>query len=47
VALLETDERDALLERISALWEQEPELRGRTSVTLGYLTRVRRCQGVR
>ncbi len=47
VAMLETEEREALLERIARLWEQEPELRGRTSVTLGYLTRVRRCRGVR
>jgi SAM-dependent methyltransferase len=47
VAMLETDEREALLERVAALWEQEPELRGRTSVPLGYRTRVRRCRGVR
>lgn len=47
VAALEPDERRALLDRVSALWDTEPELRGRSSVPLPYLTRVRRCRGVR
>ncbi len=45
VAMLEPDERAAILERIDALWVQEPELRGATTATLGYLTRVQRCRG--
>ena len=32
---------------LGALWEQEPELRGRDHARLGYLTRVRRCGGLR
>ncbi len=47
VATLQADERDALLDRISSLWDQEPELQGLDSVTLGYVTRVRRCRGLR
>lgn len=44
VALLAPQERAAVLGQVSALWDQEPELRGRESVTLGYLTRVRRAR---
>jgi SAM-dependent methyltransferase len=47
VALLPPDERQALLARISHLWEEEPELRGQESVSLRYLTRVRRARGLR
>ncbi len=46
VAMLSTEERTVILERIAGLWEREPELRGRPSVTLGYLTRVRRSREV-
>jgi len=46
VAMLEAGEREALLERVAALWVQEPELQGRDRVRLGYLTRVRRCCGL-
>ncbi len=44
VALLAAGEREALLGRVSALWDEEPELRGRDRVTLAYLTRVRRAR---
>ena len=44
VASLPGAERQALLERISALWRDEPELRGRTSALLPWRTRVRRCR---
>jgi SAM-dependent methyltransferase len=47
VAMLEPDERTAILSRISRLWDEDPALRGRTSATLGYVTRVRRCRGLR
>jgi SAM-dependent methyltransferase len=47
VAMLEAGEQEALLERIAALWQQEPELQGRDVARLGYLTRVRRCYGLR
>jgi hypothetical protein len=47
VALLETGEQEALLERVAALWGQEPELQRRDRAQLGYLTRVRRCSGLR
>jgi SAM-dependent methyltransferase len=46
VAMLTPDEREAILSRISSLWQQHPELRGRDSATLGYVTRVRRCRGL-
>ena len=45
VAMLEPDERQAILDRIGALWEQEPDLRGATTATLRYRTRVQRCRG--
>jgi SAM-dependent methyltransferase len=47
VALLERPERSVLLERVTALWVDEPELQGRDRARLGYLTRVRRCSGLR
>jgi SAM-dependent methyltransferase len=47
VATLPPDERRALLDRISELWDDEPELRGRESVRLPYLTRVRRSRGLK
>jgi SAM-dependent methyltransferase len=47
VALLAPDEREAILSRISHLWENDPELHDRASATLGYMTRVRRCRGLR
>jgi SAM-dependent methyltransferase len=45
IAMLEVGERGDLLDRVDALWEQDPELRGRDHARLGYLTRVRRCRG--
>jgi SAM-dependent methyltransferase len=47
VATLPPDERQDLLARISGLWDEEPELRGHESVSLRYLTRVRRARGLR
>jgi SAM-dependent methyltransferase len=44
VALLGPDDRAALLERIEAMWDRSPELRGREQVELAYLTRVRRAR---
>jgi SAM-dependent methyltransferase len=46
VAMLEPGEQEALLERVAALWVQEPELQGHNRARLGYLTRVRRCSGL-
>ncbi len=47
VAALPVEERRELLERISALWDHEPELRGRESAVLPWMCRVRRCRGAR
>jgi SAM-dependent methyltransferase len=47
VASLGEAERAPLLARIDALWDEEPELRGRDSALLPYLTRVRRASGLR
>lgn len=47
IATLETDERQAVLERICSLWDETPELRGSDAVTLGYVTRALRCRGLR
>jgi SAM-dependent methyltransferase len=47
VALMDGAEREALLGRLDALWEQEPELSGRGSATLPWLAQVGRCQGLR
>ena len=47
IALLGTEDQDALLARLDRLWSDEPELAGREEVSLRYLTRVRRCAGLR
>jgi SAM-dependent methyltransferase len=47
VALLAPEQRNAVLGRICDLWDEEPELRGRDSVRLPYLTLVRRARGVK
>jgi SAM-dependent methyltransferase len=47
VAVLAPEQRQALLGQISALWDEEPELRGRERVKLDYLTRVRRARRLR
>jgi SAM-dependent methyltransferase len=46
VATLAPADRKTLLGRISALWDEEPELRGREAVKLVYLTCVRRARRV-
>lgn len=47
VALMDGAERGEILARLDRLWEQEPELIGRTEVLMPWLTRVRRCRRVR
>jgi ubiquinone/menaquinone biosynthesis C-methylase UbiE len=47
LALMAEDEREGVLAGLDRLWEQEPELIGRTDVLLPWLTRVRRCRGLR
>jgi SAM-dependent methyltransferase len=44
IALLAPAERQSLFDEVSALWDEDPELRGRESVNLPYLTRVRRAR---
>lgn len=46
IATLAPDERAALLDRVSALWDEDPDLRGRSSVNLRYITRVRRARRI-
>ncbi len=43
----QSDQREARLGQVSQLWEVDPELHGRASAILRYLTRVRRCRGLR
>ncbi len=44
VAVLAPEDRRNLLARISALWDEEPELRGREQVKLAYRTLVQRAR---
>lgn len=46
VATLAPDQRADVLARIDALWDEEPELRGRAQAPLVYRTRVRRATGL-
>lgn len=47
LAIMPQDERRTVLDRLDRLWQQEPELRGRTDTVMPWLARVRRCQGLR
>lgn len=47
LALMEDAQRALVLAGLDRLWEQEPELLGRTDVLLPWRTRVRRCRGLR
>ncbi len=47
LALMDEDQRASVLAGLDRLWEQEPELLGRTDVLLPWRTRVRRCGGPR
>ncbi len=47
VALMGDAEREGVLASLDELWEQEPELIGRTEVLMPWLARVRRCRRVR
>lgn len=44
IATLPPAEREATLDRVRALWDDEPELRGRDAVALPYQTLVRRAR---
>lgn len=46
IAMLDPAERQAALDQVSALWAQEPELQGQSSVTLRYVTHARRARRV-
>jgi SAM-dependent methyltransferase len=45
LALMDDDRRATVLAGLDRLWEQEPELIGRSDVLLPWRTRVRRCRG--
>jgi SAM-dependent methyltransferase len=45
LALMDGDRRATVLAGLDRLWEEEPELLGRTDVLLPWWTRVRRCRG--
>jgi SAM-dependent methyltransferase len=43
LAIMDGDEREGVLASLDRLWQQEPELLGRTEATLPWRARVRRC----
>jgi SAM-dependent methyltransferase len=47
LAVMDEDQRASVLVGLDRLWEQEPELLGRTDALLPWQTRVRRCRGPR
>jgi ubiquinone/menaquinone biosynthesis C-methylase UbiE len=47
LALLSVDQRERVLAGLDRLWEQEPELIGRTQALLPWRTRARRCSRLR
>lgn len=47
VAMMDEPHRGLLLASLDRLWDEQPELRGRTEALLPWRTRVRRCVGVR
>jgi SAM-dependent methyltransferase len=47
LAILSEPEREQILAEIDRLWEQQPELAGRSDVPLPWLTRARRCARLR
>ena len=47
IAVMDGEQRAAVLAGIDQLWEQEPELSGRTATRLPWFTRVRRCMSLR
>jgi SAM-dependent methyltransferase len=47
LAILPDAQREAVLASLDRLWEQEPELVGRTEALLPWHTRARRCRGLR
>jgi SAM-dependent methyltransferase len=47
LAIMPEDERRTVLDSLDRLWQDEPELRGRTDAVMPWLARVRRCEGLR
>lgn len=47
IAVLPEHEREVELARLERLWSRDPELAGRRTVILPWLTRARRCAGLR
>ena len=47
LAVKDTEGRERALARVDELWERHPELAGRSEVTLHWVSRVRRCRGLR
>jgi len=47
IAVLPDEDREIELARLERLWDGDGELAGRSDVTLPWLTRVRRCAGLR
>ena len=47
LAIMSEDQREQVLASVDRLWEQEPELIGRTGVLLPWRARVRRCRRLR
>jgi len=47
LAVMPERQREGVLESLDRLWEQEPELIGRTDVLLPWRTRARRCRRLR
>jgi SAM-dependent methyltransferase len=47
LAVMSESQREGVLESLDRLWEQEPELIGRTDVLLPWHTRARRCRRLR
>jgi SAM-dependent methyltransferase len=46
IAVLSAEQRETELARLGRLWDTDPELAGRTEVSLPWLTRARRCSGL-
>jgi SAM-dependent methyltransferase len=47
LAVKDTEGRELALARVDELWERHTELAGRSEVTLHWVSRVRRCRGLR
>jgi SAM-dependent methyltransferase len=47
LAIMPERERQTVLDSLDRLWQREPELDGHTGVSMPWLARVRRCEGLR